>query len=86
MCEADSNRADEVLAELLEQFLALYVPADSWETADEHISSNGINDLFNSAYPIPIEKIYDALREKGFKCVPLSGQASFVWLLTLKRK
>ena len=37
--------------------------------------------MFNSVYPIPMEDIYEQLREKGFKCVPVSGQGKFVWLL-----
>lgn len=81
-----SEQTEKALANLMGSFLERYAPASSWEEATEHFSSSEIVEMFNSVYPIPLEKIYEALTKKGFKCVPLSGQASFVWLLTLKRK
>lgn len=81
-----SEQAEKALADLINAFMERYLPVASWEEATEHFSSSEIAEMFNSVYPIPLEKIYEALTEKGFKCVPLSGRASFVWLLTLKRK
>lgn len=81
-----SEQAEKALADLMDSFMERYAPASCWNEASEHFTSSEIAGMFNSVYPVPLEKIYEALTEKGFKCVPLSGQASFVWLLTLKRK
>lgn len=86
MSEQLSEQAEKALSDLMDSFMERYVPASSWDESTEHFSSSEIAGMFNSVYPIPLEKIYKALTENGFKCVPLSGQASFVWLLTLKRK
>lgn len=87
MC--DKNTSDQVLealAGLMDSFLERYAPAKSWEQADEHFTSSEIAEMFNSVYPIPLENIFEALKSNGFICVPLSGQPTFVWLLTLKQK
>lgn len=84
--EPESEHVESALFDLMDSFLERYAPASSWETADEHFSATEIVEMFNSVYPIPLEKIFDALKDAGFKCVPLSDRASFAWLLTLKRK
>lgn len=71
----------EALEELLDSFMERYKPADNWQDSNEQYSSTDILEMFNSVYPIPMEEIYDQLRENGFKCVPLAGQNKFVWLL-----
>lgn len=86
MCENQlSEKANEALAELMASFMKRYCPALAWEQADEHMTSSEVVEMFQSVYPIPLDKIFDALRENGFKCVPLSGRAAFVWLLTLNK-
>ena len=70
----------------IQEFIKRYAPAKSWEQADEHFTSSEIAEMFNSVYPIPLENIFEALKSNGFTCVPLSGQPTFVWLLTLKQK
>ena len=87
MCDKNpSDQSLNALSGLMDAFLERYAPAASWGEADEHFTSSEIAGMFNSVYPIPLDKIFEALTENGFKCVPLSGQPSFVWLLTLKRK
>ena len=71
----------EALEELMDSFLERYSPADTWQESNEQYTSTEILEMFNSVYPIPMEDIYEQLREKGFKCVPVSGQGKFVWLL-----
>ncbi|MBD9179246.1 MAG: hypothetical protein EGP82_08750 [Odoribacter splanchnicus] len=84
--KSTEENESKALADLMDSFMERYAPASCWNEASEHFTSSEIAGMFNSVYPVPLEKIYEALTEKGFKCVPLSGQASFVWLLTLKRK
>ena len=71
----------EALEELMDSFLERYSPADTWQESNEQYTSTEILEMFNSVYPIPLEDIYEQLREKGFKCVPVAGQCKFVWLL-----
>lgn len=71
----------QALEELIDTFMERYEPAETWQEANEQYSSPEILEMFNSMYPIPLEDIYDQLREKGFKCVPMAGQSKFVWLL-----
>lgn len=87
MCEKElSDQASQALDDLITEFMKRYAPAKSWEQADEHFTSSEIAEMFNSVYPIPLENIFEALKSNGFICVPLSGQPTFVWLLTLKQK
>lgn len=86
MSENTSDQVLNALSGLMDSFLERYAPAQNWNEADEHFTSAEIAGMFNSVYPIPLDKIFEALTENGFKCVPLSGRASFVWLLSLKRK
>ena len=71
----------EALEELMDSFLERYSLADTWQESNEQYTSTEILEMFNSVYPIPMEDIYEQLREKGFKCVPVAGQGKFVWLL-----
>ena len=71
----------EALEELMETFLERYTPADTWQESNEQYTSTEILEMFNSVYPIPMEDIYEQLREKGFKCVPVANQNKFIWLL-----
>lgn len=87
MCQNEvTENVQTALDELMSAFMERYAPAASWEVADEHFSSSEVAEMFNSVYPVPLDKIFEALKANGFKCVPLSGRASFVWLLSLKRK
>lgn len=81
-----SDKTQAALAELMDSFLEQYHPAESWETADVYMTSAEVMEMFGSVYPIPLDKIYENLREEGFNCVPLPGRTSFVWLLTLNKK
>lgn len=84
MCKNElSEKAQLALEELLEAFMLRYAPADSWENSNIHMTSSEIAGMFNSVYPIPLDKIFDTLKENGYKCVPLPNQTVFVWLLTL---
>ena len=87
MCKKElTEQAIQALNDLMCEFIKRYAPAKSWEQADEHFTSSEIAEMFNSVYPIPLENIFEALKSNGFTCVPLSGQPTFVWLLTLKQK
>ena len=84
MCKKElTEQAIQALDDLMCEFIKRYAPAKSWEQADEHFTSSEIAEMFNSVYPIPLENIFEALKSNGFTCVPLSGQPTFVWLLTL---
>ena len=87
MCKKElTEQAIQALDDLMCEFIKRYAPAKSWEQADEHFTSSEIAEMFNSVYTIPLENIFEALKSNGFTCVPLSGQPTFVWLLTLKQK
>ena len=74
----------QALEELIYSFMERYEPAETWQEANEQYTSSEILEMFNSVYPIPLDDIYDQLRENGFKCVPIAGQGKFVWLLKTK--
>ena len=78
MCDEKHLQA---LEELIDSFMERYEPAETWQEANEQYSSTEILEMFNSVYPIPLDAIYDQLRENGFRCVPVAGQSKFVWLL-----
>lgn len=71
----------EALDELMDSFMERYESADSWQESNIQLTSTEIIEMFNSVYPIPMDSIYDQLRDNGFKCVPVAGQTRFVWLL-----
>ena len=77
----NTDKVQAALSILMDAFYERYAAAQSWDDTTEHFTSSEIVDMFNNTYPIPSEDIFSDLIDHGFKCVPLAGQASFVWLL-----
>ena len=87
MCKKElTEQAIQALDDLITEFMKRYAPAITWIETFLAFTSSEIAEMFNSVYPIPLENIFEALKSNGFTCVPLSGQPTFVWLLTLKQK